>query len=101
MDIRERIEAFWAGERPDRIPYTIYQNEWRHTSGDPRWLPLYAKGLGVTWHIPTVHERWPGSIEIHRQEWTENGQVHERRTIKTPVGEICETFIDGWRQKFL
>ncbi len=27
MKYIERLEAFWAGEKPDRIPYTIYQNE--------------------------------------------------------------------------
>ena len=23
MDIHERLEAFWVGEKPDRIPYTV------------------------------------------------------------------------------
>ena len=36
LSIQERIEAFWSGEQPDRIPYTIYQNEWKHTAADPR-----------------------------------------------------------------
>jgi len=25
MDPRECVEAFWSGERPDQIPYTIYR----------------------------------------------------------------------------
>ena len=58
MNIQERLEAFWAGERPDRIPFTIYQNEWRHTASDPAWQPLYERGLGVTWHVATVKEEW-------------------------------------------
>ena len=100
MNIRERMEAFWAGEQPDRIPYTIYQNEWRHTASDPRWLPLYEKGLGVTWHISSVTEKWPAEVEFSRDLWTADGQAHERRVLRTPLGEICETFIDDWRQKF-
>ena len=53
MKIRERIEAFWAGEQPDQIPYTIYQNEWRHYASDPAWDALFQNGLGVTVGLPT------------------------------------------------
>jgi hypothetical protein len=100
MNIRERVDAFWSGEQPDRIPYTIYQNEWRHTASAPEWIPLYQKGLGVTWHLPTVKETWPSSIEVIEQSEQKKGQNHERRILKTPVGEISESYIDGWRQKF-
>jgi hypothetical protein len=100
LSIRERIEAFWSGEQPDRIPYTIYQNEWRHTATDPRWQPLYEKGLGVTWHIPTVHEQWAADIELVQDKWMDAGQKHERRTIKTPVGEIYDLHVDDWQRKY-
>lgn len=100
MEIRERIEAFWSGERPDRIPFTIYQNEWRHTASAPEWIPLFKKGLGVTWHLPTVQETWAPQIEPTHQEYKQDGQLHEVITIQTPLGAIRETYIDGWRQKF-
>jgi hypothetical protein len=100
MDIRERLEAFWSGERPDEIPYTIYQNEWRHTAGDPAWQALFDMGLGVTWHCPSV--QWKADdVEYTSDTFREKGRTVERRTIRTPVGEVYETFIDDWRQKFL
>jgi hypothetical protein len=100
LSIRERIEVFWSGEQPDRIPYTIYQNEWRHTAADPRWQPLYEKGLGVTWHVHTVREQWAAEVEMVQDTWTEGGQKYERRTIKTPVGEIHDLHVDDWQRKY-
>lgn len=99
MNIRERLEAFWAGVRPDQIPYTIYQNEWRHHAGDPAWQAMFDNGLGVTWHCPSVRRDTPG-IEHTTQQHQYGGKAIERRTIHTPVGDVFETFVDGWRQKF-
>ena len=99
MDIRERLEAFWSGQRPDQIPYTIYQNEWRHTADDSVWRELFQDGLAVTWHIPSV--RWEArGVEYARDSFKENGKMLERRTVRTAVGEVCETFIDGWRHDY-
>ncbi len=99
MNIRERLEAFWAGERPDVIPFTIYQNEWRHTQDDPSWQGLYEKGLGVTWHLRTTQEVWPKGVEIKDEQVSENGKTLLKRTISTPVGDIYELYDDDWRQK--
>lgn len=100
MNIRERLEAFWANERPDQIPYTIYQWEWRHTADDPTWQTLFDMGLGVTWHIPNVVAA-PYGIDEVTDRTTLDGLLHERHTIHTPVGSIYETFVDGWRTKYL
>ena len=101
MNTRERLEAFWAGERPDQIPYTIYQWEWRHTADDPAWLPLFDLGLGVTWHLPTVEAIPDATVEDVTERWLEDGRTFERRILRTPVGSIFETFVDGWRMKYL
>lgn len=101
MNIRERLETFWAGERPDRIPYTIYYWEWRHTADDPAWLPLFDLGLGVTWHLPTVVAVLDDTVEDIVERQQEDGHTVERRILRTPVGRIFETFVDGWRQKYL
>lgn len=98
MDIHQRLEAFWAGERPDLIPYTIYQNEWRHTSDDPAWQPMYDMGLGVTFHLPSVRRDVAG-VEVETEAYTQDGRTGRRRTIRTPVGEIFELYLEGWRQK--
>jgi hypothetical protein len=99
LSIRERLELFWAGERPDRIPYTIYQNEWRHTAKDPAWEAMYRAGLGVAWHLPSVREVHP-EVEFLSETSQVDGKKFERRILRTPVGEIDETFLDEWQQKF-
>jgi hypothetical protein len=99
MNIRERLEAFWSGERPDQIPYTIYQNEWRNTQDDPAWHGLYQKGLGVTWHCPSIHLK-TNNVETEEQTYTDKGKIVLRRIIRTPIGEIYETYVDGWHNKY-
>jgi hypothetical protein len=100
MNIRERLEVFWSGERPDQIPYTIYQWEWRHTASDPAWQKLFEMGLGVTWHLPATKEIADG-VEVETTCYREKGSAVERRTLRTSVGSLYETFVDGWRTKYL
>ena len=99
MDIRQRLEAFWSGERPDQIPLTIYQNEWRHTGDDPAWQAMFEHGLGVTYHVPSFQIQATG-VEYDVDSYEEDGKTIRRRTIRTPVGEVTEIHADGWRQKF-
>ncbi|HUS57694.1 MAG TPA: hypothetical protein VM141_03500 [Planctomycetota bacterium] len=35
MGIHERLEAFWAGERPDQIPFTVYYWLRKDVNTDP------------------------------------------------------------------
>lgn len=99
MNIHEKLEAFWSGEKPDRIPYTIYQNEWRHTKDDPDWQPLFQAGLGITWHVPSVR-MIRQNVEFKREAYTEYGRKFTRSTLATPVGEIHTISEDGWTQKY-
>ncbi len=98
MTIHERLEAFWAGERPDRIPYTIYQWEWRHIADDSRLGPMYDAGLGVTRHVPVHTASTPG-LEVVHDEVTVDGRPMHRATRRTPVGEIHTLSEAGWCQK--
>jgi len=100
MNIRERLKLFWAGERPDIIPYTIYQNEWRHTQNEPEWQPMFDAGLGVTWHVCPFREETKG-VEYLHDEYSENGEWYHRQTIKTPVGRLYQTWLNGWARKHL
>lgn len=99
MDPRERIEAFWAGERPDQIPYTIYWNEWRHTQDDPAWGPMFGAGLRVTFGVATAGTRHR-NVEHLRTTVRENGQILQREILRTPVGEIYRDSQAGWVQKY-
>lgn len=98
MNIHERLEAFWLGERPDQIPYTIYQWEWRHTSTDPAWQPMYDAGLGVTHHLGTWWNKTEG-VETVNDTVTEGGVTYGRSTMKTPVGDVWTTSQEGWTQQ--
>ncbi len=100
MDFRERINAFWSGQRPDQIPYSIYDWEWRHTADDPRWQTLFDLGLGVSWHFPSFERTNPG-VEVIEQTHHEDGHTITRRTLQTDFGSIFETYVDGWQRKFL
>ena len=97
--IRERIDAFWSGERPDQIPYTIYWNEWRHTASDPSWLAMYENGLGVTWYLRSFDTRCR-EVEILDRQYEENGQPMRRQTRRTPVGEVHAIWENGWDKKY-
>lgn len=99
MTLRQRLEAFWAGERPDQIPFTIYQNEWRHTADDPAWLPMFEQGLGVTWYIPSYELRWR-DVEVVHDHASEEGREVRRETWRSPVGEVTATWVDGWHDKY-
>jgi hypothetical protein len=100
MNFRERMEAFWSGERPDRIPYSIYDWEWRNFADDPRWQALFDLGLGVSWHFPTFERHTPG-VDVVEETRREDGHAIVRRTLKTDFGSIYETYVDGWQRKFL
>ena len=100
MNIRERIEAFWAGERPDKIPYTIYQNEWRHTQNDPAWEGMYKAGLGVTWHISPYKAEYSG-VDVNEHTYKDGESTVRRQTLRSASGEIWQTWKDGWHDEYL
>ena len=99
MNIHKRLKAFWSGERPDQIPYTIYYNEWRHIADDPAWQAMYEAGLGVVWGCSTVRSK-RSNVEWSDDSYKENGHQIRRRTMRTPIGNIYTTSVDGWRQKY-
>jgi len=100
MTIRERLHAFWCGQPTDRIPYTVYCWNLDDFLQNPDWMRLLKRGLGLTMHVPAT---WTHNekIEYKDETYTESGKHMHRRTIQTPVGEIYETFMNGWRQRYL
>lgn len=99
LDPQERIEAFWAGEQPDQIPYTIYWNEWRHSKDDPAWGPMFAAGLRVTYTATTVGTRLKDVVS-ERTTVEYDGKQFDRQIMRTPVGEIYRDSTTGWVQKY-
>lgn len=98
MNPQERLEAFWAGERPDQIPYTIYWWEWRHTADDPAWKPMFDEGLRVTYSVCTAAEKTK-NVQYHEDSYEQNGRKLIRQTMRTPIGEVYAISEEGWMQK--
>ncbi len=99
MDIRENIEAFWKGQKPRRIPYTIYWWEWRNLSAQPEWWNLFKEGLGVTYTLSVVSQRRK-NVEYLEDTYVENARILKKRIMRTPIGEIYSIVEDDWVQKY-
>ncbi len=97
MTIHERLKAFWAGEKPDRIPFTIYSHLWKNCQDDPAWDRLYEAGLGVTHHYCPYDEEVDPDISFHRE--ISEDQSRKKAIWSTPVGDVCRESEDGWCSK--
>ncbi len=91
MTPQENMEAYWAGERPERIPFSIYGA----FCGEPRdpspvWVTLFERGLVPTYWCGTF-DRSTKDIETVTGTYEEDGRQMRRTTLKTPVGEIYTT----------
>ncbi len=97
--IRERLEAFWLGERPDTIPFTTYENKIPPDWGDPVIQQMFADGLGVIRFIPTWDTVYR-DMDMIDDTTTINGQMLHRQMWRTPIGEIVATWTQNWHQKY-
>lgn len=98
MDARERIEAFWAGGRPDQIPYTVYHWLDKAYTDRPELQALFRDGLMTTHHAATWRQTTPG-VETVKDAVELDGAKLARLRMTTPVGEICQLSQAGWTQK--
>ncbi len=88
MTPHENVEMYWVGERPERIPFTIYGAfcDLRN----PEWVPLFERGLVPTYWVSTITKS-ARDVEKVTDTYEENGHTVRRTTLKTPVGEIYRT----------
>lgn len=98
VSTRECLEAFWAGQRPPRIPLTIYVMFTRTSS--PKWPELYEQGLGPMDFIAPFRTECD-DVERSVREYDEGGLRWRRTTLRTPVGEAFSLHANGWQQKYL
>ena len=99
-DIHELMEAFWAGEKPGRVPYTVYEWMFRPHVDDPVYRQMVADGLGATHSVATAVERRGADVEAFETTWDVDGRSWRRWTLRTPVGEVCREAEDGWTRKY-
>jgi len=96
MDIHERLEAFWLGEKPDRIPYTIYAWNCRGIENDGVLLNMCKNGLGIT------HPITPFNAEYNDVELIDNTDgVIRQQIMRTSDGDIFQTWKNGWHDQYL
>lgn len=100
MNIRERLEAFWSGERPDRIPFTTYESKLPADWSDPVIRQMFADGLGVLRFVPTWAVRHDGDVQGIEQNGWEAGRKVRSQVWRTPLGEVSALWTDDWQQKY-
>ncbi|MCD4685991.1 MAG: hypothetical protein K8S97_08645 [Anaerolineae bacterium] len=98
ITIRERLEAFWSGERPSAIPFTTYESiipsDWR----DPVIQQMFADGLGVLRSVPNWDAVYH-NVDVTDDTTTIDGQTQRRQVWRTPVGDVDARWVDHWQEK--
>lgn len=85
MTPRERVLAVLRGEKPDKVPFTIYENKIPQCAVERR---LRNEGLCiVNRKQAAVVAETPNCIQ-ETYTWREDGQPRTRTVIRTPVGEV-------------
>jgi len=100
MVVRERLEAFWSGERPDRIPFTTYESKLPLDWSDTVIRQMLKDGLGVLRFIPTWAVRYDGGVEMIEHNGSDGKRKLRRQVWRTPLGEVSAAWTDDWQQKY-
>lgn len=96
MTNRENLIAALDGKKPERIPFTIYE-DFGLTNPE---LDIFKKqGLSETSYCSFIKETTSNVEKIIRTEENE-GKKTEFITLRTPVGEISQISKNGWVQEF-
>lgn len=100
---RERVLGVLAGEKPDRVPFIIWDNKLPSPGIERRLLDL---GACVIVKSTVWHSRLEG-IEVLREELppTPDGYRRVRTAYRTPAGEVSEVHVSApgtvWAEKHL
>ena len=100
---RERVLAVLAGEKPDRVPFIIWDNKLATAAVERRLLELGACIIVKS----TVWDLYLDGIEVRREPLAPSPAGHARtRTVyRTPAGEVSEIYTSmrgtPWIEKHL
>lgn len=86
VTVKERLLTAMRGQRPDRVPLTIY--DWMLPRGRTERL-LREAGVGLIPRLPPFRVRHR-AVEVISREYFENGRKCIQRTLRTPVGEASQ-----------
>jgi SAM-dependent methyltransferase len=96
---RQNLVTALEGEKPQRIPYTIYARDFGASRQDPDWTALFDAGLCAVRHESTVREETPHVEHVEKEE-TWRGQPARRLVWRTEIGEISQLSAAGWVQEY-
>ncbi|MCS7254693.1 MAG: uroporphyrinogen decarboxylase family protein [Armatimonadota bacterium] len=85
MTPRRRVEAVLMGEKPDKIPFTVYENKLPQCSVERQ---LRNEGLCIVERRYSVFRIQTPNVRVESISYTENGVLYIRRNYYTPVGEL-------------
>ncbi|OGG56341.1 MAG: hypothetical protein A3F84_22180 [Candidatus Handelsmanbacteria bacterium RIFCSPLOWO2_12_FULL_64_10] len=85
MTPRRRVEAVLRGERPDRVPFTIYETKLPRCEAERR---LRGEGVCLVAHSPSVFRAVSPHVAQERITYTQDGVPYVRTNVRTPVGEL-------------
>jgi uroporphyrinogen-III decarboxylase len=103
MTSRDRVLKTLAGEKPDRVPFIIWNNKLPSTEIERRLLELDAC---IVVKSTVWHSHFDG-IEVRRDPLspTSDGHPRTRAVYRTPAGEISEIHVSmpgtSWLEKHL
>jgi len=90
MTSRDPVLAVLAGEKPDRVPFIIWDNKLPSPEIERRLLEL---GACIIVKSTVWHSHLDG-IEVRRESLplTADGHARTRMVYRTPAGEISEIY---------
>ena len=106
MNCAEKIEAVFEGKFVDAVPFAL--KGWRIPPCEME-RTLRNEGMGII-DSAQVYSSVSPNIETETQHFTKDGASYQRRTVKTPVGELssltrsmptAKTESTSWRMEML
>ncbi|MDA0746390.1 MAG: hypothetical protein O2954_07715 [bacterium] len=85
MTPRERVEMVLRGERPDRVPFTVYENKLPQCEAERL---LRNDGACIIQRNPSVYRTVRRNVAIERVTYEEDGATYTRTNVRTPKGYL-------------
>ncbi len=87
MKPRERVLAVLNGQRPDKVPFTVYECMIPQCAVERR---LRNEGLCIVNRSQAGYTTRTPNCTTTTLSYNEDGKPRRRTVVQTPVGEICE-----------
>ncbi len=85
MTPRKRVEAVLRGERPDRVPFTVYETKLPRCEAERQ---LRGEGVCLVAHSPSAFKTVSPHVTRERITYTQDGISYVRTHVRTPVGDL-------------